>query len=549
MESPNKLLDESNNNNPLIFSNDCIYYIKKKNEKPKYRSNSYNNKYKKIIQNDHFKIKSNESLSPKSHDFFPKIESKNQKPLIKEKKYISPDIIRKKKIYNDIDYDKEYKNLMCKESQSFIRDDFRKNSMKINRSGVRKLQNKYFSPVLIKDKPKRSLFGSLNSEFYLLDNNNVEENNENQENKNEDKIEETIDITKNNNKKLSLTKPIIIRRKKKSNTEKIKIISIDEGEDIDLQKLRYKGFPFSQAGTNENGVTKTNQDSYLIINNIFNLKYDIYGIFDGHGTYGELASQYVKSQIEEIFTNPKTFDKHSNNTHFHFKEDDIYQKLTKNNYSLIKKLISKINNNLSYQSFDIDNSGTTLNMIIRLNLYLLCINVGDSRSIILKLNYMKNKLETLSLSKDHKPFLENEKKRIENLGGEVHKMFNISNNEFEGPFRVFFKGENYPGIAISRSLGDYISKKIGVICEPDITVNFIDTSFKLGILGSDGLWDVLSEKDISNISFELFKNGDIEKISEEIVKKCVSIWGEISLERDDITVIVVFFYPYKKSRI
>ena len=188
-------------------------------------------------------------------------------------------------------------------------------------------------------------------------------------------------------------------------------------------------------------------------------------------------------------------------------------------------------------------------MIIRLNLYLLCINVGDSRSIILKLNYMKNKLETLSLSKDHKPFLENEKKRIENLGGEVHKMFNISNNEFEGPFRVFFKGENYPGIAISRSLGDYISKKIGVICEPDITVNFIDTSFKLGILGSDGLWDVLSEKDISKISFELFKNGEIEKISEEIVKKCVSIWGEIGLERDDITVIVVFFYPYKKSRI
>ena len=61
MESPNKLLDESNSNNPLIFSNDCIYYIKKKNEKPKYRSNSYNNKYKKIIQNDNFKIKSNEN--------------------------------------------------------------------------------------------------------------------------------------------------------------------------------------------------------------------------------------------------------------------------------------------------------------------------------------------------------------------------------------------------------------------------------------------------------------------------------------------------------
>ena len=104
-------------------------------------------------------------------------------------------------------------------------------------------------------------------------------------------------------------------------------------------------------------------------------------------------------------------------------------------------------------------------------------------------------------------------------------------------------------ITISRSLGDYISKKIGVICEPDITVNFIDTSFKLGILGSDGLWDVLSEKDIIKISFELFKNGEIEKISEEIVKECVFRWGEIGLERDDISVIVVLFYPYKKSHL
>ena len=539
MESSIKILNLSKNKNPLIYSHDSIHYLKKEYEKEKYRSYSFNYKEIKDFKNNHFKAKSNE--------FLPKKKKKNNKPLIKEKTFISPDNIRKKRVYKDIDYGSEYKNLALKESKSFIKNEFRKNSNKINKTNnIKILENKYFSPVL-KEGSKRNMLGSVDIELNLFDN-NIEE--ENKEIKNEDKIEELIDETKNNNtKKLSLSKPIIIRKKKKYHTEKMKIISIDDEENKNLEKLKYKGFPFSQAGTLENGITKTNQDSYLILNNIFNLKYDIYGIFDGHGIYGELASQYVKSQIEEIFTNPKTFDKHSNNTHFHFKEDDIYQKLTKNNYSLIKKLISKINNNLSYQSFDIDNSGTTLNMIIRLNLYLLCINVGDSRSIILKLNYMKNKLETLSLSKDHKPFLENEKKRIENLGGEVHKMFNISNNEFEGPFRVFFKGENYPGIAISRSLGDYISKKIGVICEPDITVNFIDTSFKLGILGSDGLWDVLSEKDISKISFELFKNGDIEKISEEIVKKCVSIWGEISLERDDITVIVVFFYPYKKSRI
>ena len=518
---------------------------KKKNEKPKYRSNSYNNKYKKIIQNDHFKIKSNESLSPKSHDFFPKIESKNQKPLIKEKKYISPDIIRKKKIYNDIDYDKEYKNLMCKESQSFIRDDFRKNSMKINRSGVRKLQNKYFSPVLIKDKPKRSLFGSLNSEFYLLDNNNVEENNENQENKNEDKIEETIDITKNNNKKLSLTKPIIIRRKKKSNTEKIKIISIDEGEDIDLQKLRYKGFPFSQAGTNENGVTKTNQDSYLIINNIFNLKFDIFGIMDGHGLNGHLVSNFVKEQIKEIFTNQKTFI--SKTTFGNLTEEEIYKQLIKNNNSLIKKIFQKISKNLAYQRFDISNSGTTCNLLIHLNTFLICINIGDSRSIILKLlNSSKSNFEYEKMSFDHKPNIESEKKRIELLGGEIRQNINLETNEFDGPFRIYFKNEKFPGIAISRSIGDFDAEKIGVICEPDIRVKIMENSFKIGILGSDGLWDVMDENDIINICKKYWKKDLFDNISMEIVDECVKRWEKNFFERDDISVIVVVINYFKK---
>ena len=57
------------------------------------------------------------------------------------------------------------------------------------------------------------MLGSVDIELNLFDKNNEEEN---KEIKNEDKIEELIDETKNNNtKKLSLSKPIIIRKKKK----------------------------------------------------------------------------------------------------------------------------------------------------------------------------------------------------------------------------------------------------------------------------------------------------------------------------------------------
>ena len=40
----------------------------------------------------------------------------------------------------------------------------------------------------------------------------------------------------------------------------------------------------SQAGKNENGYTKTNQDNYLIMENILNSQeFKIFGVLDGHG--------------------------------------------------------------------------------------------------------------------------------------------------------------------------------------------------------------------------------------------------------------------------
>ncbi len=68
MESSIKILNLSNNKNPLIYSHDSIHYLKKEYEKEKYRSYSFNYKEIKDFKNNHFKVKSNEFLT--------KIESK-----------------------------------------------------------------------------------------------------------------------------------------------------------------------------------------------------------------------------------------------------------------------------------------------------------------------------------------------------------------------------------------------------------------------------------------------------------------------------------------
>ena len=44
----------------------------------------------------------------------------------------------------------------------------------------------------------------------------------------------------------------------------------------------------------------------------------------------------------------------------------------------------------------------------------------------------------------------------------------IENGKKIGPYRVWKKNEAYPGLAMSRCLGDFVASKIGVIAEPGI---------------------------------------------------------------------------------
>ena len=52
------------------------------------------------------------------------------------------------------------------------------------------------------------------------------------------------------------------------------------------------------------------------------------------------------------------------------------------------------------------------------------------------------------------------------LKEEIKQLLNEEDGEKSGPFRVWKKGEAYPGIAMSRSIGDFIASKLGVIPEP-----------------------------------------------------------------------------------
>ena len=144
-----------------------------------------------------------------------------------------------------------------------------------------------------------------------------------------------------------------------------------------------------------------------------------------------------------------------------------------------------------------------------------------------------------SLSKTHKPTDDEEKKRILENGGEIHPYYD-QDGFYEGPDRIYVKGKTYPGLSLSRSIGDLEGKKIGIISKPEIIIKRIEENHKFIIMGSDGLWDVIKPYDANRMVRPYFNKGDIDGACKVLLKKAEAAWKKNNEERDDITIIIIF---------
>jgi serine/threonine protein phosphatase PrpC len=288
----------------------------------------------------------------------------------------------------------------------------------------------------------------------------------------------------------------------------------------------------TKPGLNDD-IEKTNQDSYLIKENIFAENFNIYGIFDGHGEDGHFISRYISNYISDYYTNESNFIENNSSLN----KSKIFLERSQ---QIIRQSIKELDTNLTTTkiNFDIMHSGSTNTLLFLINETLICSNIGDSQCYLF--NCSNEDLWTFeSLAKIHKPSDEEEKKRIIESGGVVHPYYD-ENGIYEGPDRVYIKNKTYPGLSFSRSIGDLDGKNIGVISDPDIIVKKIDENSKFIVLGSDGLWDVIRPYDVSRIVRIYFKKGDVDGACNILLNKAVQIWKKNKEERDDITIIVIF---------
>ena len=319
--------------------------------------------------------------------------------------------------------------------------------------------------------------------------------------------------------------------------------NINKNTFIPLESSSQKTFiksceSLSVPGRNDNGNKKINQDSYVIERNINGiLNFNIFGVLDGHGEEGHYASQFVSRYITSHIKNNPKIKKCQN-------PKEIYKVITENGYQIIADLYVDADIQIQKEKFNCSNSGTTCVIVIQLEEKLICSNAGDSRAIVIfdKNNNDHNLIESriYPLSYDCKPDLPNERKRIYECGGIVERAFGDDEEE-GGPYRVWAKGEEYPGLAMSRSIGDMDAKKLGVIPNPQIIEYNIDSSSKYMIICSDGVWEFISNEDVMNIGNKFYLKNDAKGLCQELYKKSLELWLQDDVCVDDITSIIVFF--------
>ena len=324
----------------------------------------------------------------------------------------------------------------------------------------------------------------------------------------------------------------------------------------DLFDFNYPNFINSYDSLSIKGSQLENQDNYFFYNNYFLIKnLTFFGILDGHGKNGKEVSKYIsilfpsylfylladnnlserKLEInKEIIKLIKLEESPINIkqmfilTYFFNKFELDFPSIPlisndqiKLNNTILESIYYSQNALISKYDIDISVSGTTLCSALILGNVLYIINIGDSRAILGTYYSRLNKWKTTQLSVDHKPNNQNENRRIIFYNGRIERYKNEFGDEV-GPYRIYGKDNDSsgPGLTMSRSIGDLEAKKYGVIYDPDIFKYELKENDKVIVIGSDGLWEQLSNEEVIEIIGEcLNKDLKAKETTEIIIEK------------------------------
>ena len=294
-----------------------------------------------------------------------------------------------------------------------------------------------------------------------------------------------------------------------------KVMSI-EGDDVKREHLLEHGvWVACKKGLKPESP---NQDDYVVMIDDHST---LLGVFDGHGTHGHEISNFIHKAFPRALL-----------SHEHWLDNPIFS-ISESFPQVQNELKAFCENNPG--NFDCILSGSTATLVhIRQN-KLYVGHVGDSRAVMARRT--GGKLVAVDLTRDHKPTLDDEGERIEKMGGEVRKIDN------EPPYRVFFRNKQYPGIAMSRTMGDTLAQSIGVTCVAESNEFELQEGDEFVVACSDGVWEFISSQEAVE---EIGKFGKDAKGAANALATLA--WNRWVVNEDDvvddITVIIAYLKAY-----
>lgn len=261
----------------------------------------------------------------------------------------------------------------------------------------------------------------------------------------------------------------------------------------------------------QQGKKGTNQDAMIVWENFSSTNEAVFcGVFDGHGPYGHMVAKKVRDALPVLlsthWTTGSDVENGNVNGSSHEEEEDNWceesevdeKERVPEKHLPLKKSILKAFGLMdmelkTHPSIDCFCSGTTAVALIKQAQDLIIGNLGDSRAVLATRDD-NNALVAVQLTVDLKPNLPREAARIQKFKGRVFAL-----QDEPEVARVWLPNSDSPGLAMARAFGDFCLKDFGLISTPDIYYHHITEKDKFVLLASDGVWDVLSNKEAIDI--------------------------------------------------
>ncbi|CAM0943397.1 unnamed protein product [Alopecurus aequalis] len=227
-----------------------------------------------------------------------------------------------------------------------------------------------------------------------------------------------------------------------------------------------------------------------------------YGVFDGHG--GKDAALYVRDNLPRLIVEDAAFPLEL--------ETVVRRSFVQTDSQFAEKCT--LHDGLS--------SGTTALTAMIFGRSLLVANAGDCRAVLSRRGV------AIEMSKDHRTCCDNERERVESLGGYVN----------DG----YLNGQ----LAVTRALGDWHLdglKETGepggpLSAEPELKMITLTKDDEFLIIGSDGIWDYFSNQ--NSVDFarrRLQEHNDPRRCCKEIVEEAIRRGSA-----DNLTAVMVSFH-------